>query len=665
MLGGDGLYIESIKVKGFRKFDSKGIEFKFNKGINIILGENNAGKSAIIDILRILISLGQYKRGIYVGLNDFHINSCGERENGIEIDVYFSDLSVQQSVSFYQLINGKDTGKAEIHLKYFIVKDKKGNERVRENVTGGQSNVSLDKEIFDNINAIFMPALRNAESDLKPSKNSQLARLLNSFAQTEAEKARIVSVLEAANTSISQDRLISDIEKVLNTNLKLIEKSELNQKVSVSMLPPTFDEIAASLSIWYKHDPKYRRIKKGKLDEIKSELAIECSDSEIIKTVDEENLIIDMELLKKNDELESLYENIEKSYVEKTMTINQNGLGYNNLLSMAATLGDLQKQPTDEEFSIFLVEEPEAHLHPQLLDLLFNFFKSSNSSDSVQIFMTSHSPTLISKADIDSIHILYGGIDTLYTSLINTGLNENEKEDIKRYMDVTKSQLFFARRVMFVEGISEALLINEFSKLLDMQLDKYSIEIVNIDGVAFEPFINLFKKTEGKEFINIPCAVLSDNDRCTNKEDSYSISKEELTYSRCNFDVIKEKLKNGEISERAKKLLRNKGSNIKVSLAEKTFEYELAKIPENNKLLLEILEGIHPKIAEDIKTSISKKKEQEIIAIQIWIAILDCKGIFAQRLASEINKIVIGKRNDVTFIVPEYIKSAIEFLISS
>ena len=63
-------------------------------------------------------------------------------------------------------------------------------------------------------------------------------------------------------------------------------------------------------------------------------------------------------------------------------------------------------------------------------------------------------------------------------------------------MDVTKSQMFFARGILFVEGISEAILIPEMAKALDRPLEKYAVELVNVDSVAFKPFVNLFSSEQ-------------------------------------------------------------------------------------------------------------------------------------------------------------------------
>ena len=207
------MYIKKVCVKNFRKFNNQENIFNFRKGINIILGENNGGKSSIIDVLRVALSSGQYRKGIYVNISDFHINEYGERENKIEIDVYFEELSEEQGIAFYKLTNGVDTKKAELHITYEIYKDTKGNEKIKEHVSGDPRNEPIDKETFDNINLVFMAALRDVENDLKPSRNSQLASLLYTFAPDNMDRERITSAFIKANETVRKDKAISSVLK--------------------------------------------------------------------------------------------------------------------------------------------------------------------------------------------------------------------------------------------------------------------------------------------------------------------------------------------------------------------------------------------------------------------------------------------------------------------
>lgn len=82
-------------------------------------------------------------------------------------------------------------------------------------------------------------------------------------------------------------------------------------------------------------------------------------------------------------------------------------------------------------------------------------------------------------------------IKILFT-ISEANLTDANKEYLQKYLDVTKSQMFFAKGIIFVEGISEAILLPEIAKILDRPLEKYAVELVNVDSVAFSPFVNLF-----------------------------------------------------------------------------------------------------------------------------------------------------------------------------
>lgn len=262
------MYIKKLFVRNFRKFGNEGTTFVFQPNINIIIGENNSGKSSLVDILRLALASGLYKKNLYIDISDFHINSYGERANEIVIDIYFEGLTPDQGTTFYLLTDGTDATKAELHLKYTIYKDSKGNEKVRDHVTGGPRDNTIDREVFESINMVFMPALRNAESDLKPARTSQLAQLLSAFAPSVEDKDRIVAALKTANEQINEDPTIKALQSSINNNLNLIEKEELSQKVKINLLPPTFESIAGALDAWYLVDHKKIKIEKQKWEEL-------------------------------------------------------------------------------------------------------------------------------------------------------------------------------------------------------------------------------------------------------------------------------------------------------------------------------------------------------------------------------------------------------------
>lgn len=114
---------------------------------------------------------------------------------------------------------------------------------------------------------------------------------------------------------------------------------------------------------------------------------------------------------------------------QRYFELSQNGLGYNNLIYIATVLGDLKrkKELEKEAYIALLIEEPEAHLHPQLQNIFFNYLNKLNKSG-FQIFVTSHSPTITAKADLDSLIVLQEQEDKIFAlSIKKTNLDDSNK----------------------------------------------------------------------------------------------------------------------------------------------------------------------------------------------------------------------------------------------
>jgi len=188
----------------------------------------------------------------------------------------------------------------------------------------------------------------------------------------------------------------------------------------------------------------------------------------------------------------------------------------------------------------------------------------------------------------------------------------------------TKSQLFFAKGVILVEGISEALLLPVFADLMgkEYNLDRNGIEVINIGGVAFEPFAKLFNSECKENRLNVFCSIITDDDR-----------------KNC-----------GEISSRAQNALDLANGPLIVKLANITFEYELYRFPENEKLIIDTYREIHPRFSIDRNIDISERA-------LIFSQQIKSKAIFAQKLAYKI------KNSSFDFKVPEYIQQAIRWVV--
>lgn len=461
------------------------------------------------------------------------------------------------------------------------------------------------------------------------------------------------------NQDILNNESVEKIEKIINGNLAKIEKEILNQKISIGISEPQISEIASTLKFTNQKELSKIIVSKQELNEniLDNGIAYE----KISKYISEynENYLVKIDELTEDVSEISSNPNIIKFLMSKKKIrypIKKNGLGYNNILSISTELSNLTVKAENENYTLMLIEEPEAHLHPQLLYLLNDFFSENKD---FQIILTSHSPTLISKIDLSKLIVISTeseGVKISNFSKVN--FEQDEKEELERYLDVTKSQMFFAKGILFVEGISEALLINQFAKIIGRNLDKYAVEIVNISGVNFEPFAKLFQGQKKENLLNVKCSIITDDDRCTSADDENLIMKDEIkSFSSIeNFEDINIKLKKGIISDRANKIKKYDKGNIKVELAMKTFEYELARIDSNQNIILGIIKQIHPQIAKKIEEDLNAGIDKDIIATEIWIAVKDSKAEFAQKLLKKL----IDEGKNTEFKVPNYIISAIE-----
>ena len=266
------MHISRIEIKNYRSIGDKGLSINCNEGMNIIIGENNSGKTAIIDALRLALSIGEYKKSIYVKPADFHINLLGVQSNKINIDLYFENLTKSEATAFFLLTNGSDISKAELHIEYTLYLDKNNKQKVREEIKGGPNHNSVPRETFENINLLYLGPIRNAEVDLRPSKTSQIANILYSVAKFDDRK-RIEDMLISTNQDIAKDDAIQKTESIINKNLLNIEKEEMNEQVRVSLINPQFDSVATSLKIDYVSE-RYFKTTTENLSEILAELGI-------------------------------------------------------------------------------------------------------------------------------------------------------------------------------------------------------------------------------------------------------------------------------------------------------------------------------------------------------------------------------------------------------
>ena len=666
------MFLEKLNIKNFRGI--KELNLDFNKSVNIIIGENNAGKSAIIDAHRICLSIGKQWKDIGVKNDeDFHINvnDINSPLEPIEFGLVFKIETPQDRQYFQSLLwqNPDDPADTnlQIQARYSLVNNPKGNKVLRWDIWGGENpGQRVKPEEAQLLFYSYLEPLRNAELELRPyatgNKVTSLFKEMTKYTKVNDEgeeeevdlnidkKNQLASTLQDVIQDVDWTGVIKTGESFVNEHLEKADIRKKESRVHLKLL-----------------EYKYDNIVKGVLTR---------------KPVYQEELL--------NGDYTQ----------QKYFDISQNGLGENNLILASSVLGDLKNRRAEqiEHYYALLIEEPEAHLHPQKQNSFFNYL-SSLKDLGVQIFITSHSPTITAKSDLDDLLVLQKQNDLVNGfSIKNSVLSLNNKSHLRKFLDVTKSQLFFSNGTIMVEGISEALLLPVFAEIMgeEFNLDKNGIELININGVAFEPFAKLYNPEDSNKRLSAFCSIITDNDKgliapkhLKNEEHSIDSSRARLIFNKLkelgivdsnnrivNFNndenleiegyeiesiYVKEILNElyNKISDRAFNANKLEGGNLKVVLAENTFEYQLMVTNRNNAItMLSIYRDMHPKT---IFVSNDESLENKALDLLEKLKSNKDKSEFAQQLSFKLET-TDTLRN--SFVVPDYIQDSINWVIN-
>ena len=555
------MWLRELQICNFRKIDA--LTVSFPRGLTALVGENNSGKTTIIDALRLMLFSSRDFGTLWLTEDDFR---DGTDHAPIEISCRFTGLEDEDEVHFQECLVDIGDGKFEMQV----------NARVEFNETTHRCNVkmwggeteggSLPSNHYDQLSTIYLPPLRDPERGLRPGRHSQVSRLIDRLTN-ENQRAAFEAIANDANESIRELPSVDDAGGVINAQMVAIAGSELTQQTELIFTDPTFRRIIAGLQ------PKI-----------------------------------------------------------EGLPFALNGLGYNNLIFTSATLGTLRRSP-QFSFRSILVEEPEAHLHPQLQMLLLRHLArvASNRDDSeVQVIASSHSPILASQAPIDSVvsvHDVDGAVSTVSVCSITIG--DKIKKKLQRYLDATRGELFFARRILMVEGIAEALLLPVLAEISGGNLKDSSVTVLNADGINFNAFIPLF----GVKRIGVPVVILTDGDA---KEIGGEMSATAVGLKALESDV----------------------PNLTVEMSEITFEHELARSDEMLPHMIAAFKELRPKKGVALERNLKALDSADDRANAFLNAFSRVsKGQFAQELAGAIDGCDLGPD-----AVPTYIRKALGHL---
>ena len=602
------MYLSKIQIRNFRLFEN--LDLKLNRGLNVLVGENDSGKTTLIDAIRYALGTNSNDRA-YITEQDF-FNDADE----LTIQLKFSDVDkvAYRFVEYlsheeYGKVSGKKKRRSVLYVQFSAKNtgtERRGYPYIKTEVCSGVdgNGRAIESEIRDYLAATYLKPLRDAPAEFSTGRASRLSQILSSSKDIQAGIDSILSVVAKAN-----DELVGG-GTVLKAAADSIEKKYLHELIFES----DKSEIGAHIDI--------AGVKEEKLVEYPSHV--------------------------KKRYLREILERLSLALTDDRHT---HGLGYHNLLFMAAELL-LLEQEAEKEFPLLLIEEPEAHLHPQLQMKLLQFINervaSENLPDGIQCILSTHSPNISSKADPSEIIMLANG-NAWSLRAGETELDTDDYKFLRKFLDATKANVFFAKALLFVEGDGENILLPTIAKLLGRPLENYGVSIVKYDNSgSWKRFVKLFlrkdKDGDSDAWQSTKVCVLRDLDLwpdCAeeNETNSYGFKDKKTPKGgkggNLNYWLNKDETEQTtQICERKKELknedghsLERQGVLIRIS-NDWTFEYCLAK----HGLFDECYEAIKGRKAgvEDIPGTADEKAT--------WLLSKVSKTDFAYNLAEMLQK---------------------------
>lgn len=506
------MYISKIQINNFRNFKQK--EIDFNDGINVIIGHNNAGKTNLIKALSLVIDTQKSKR---LEVDDFNKNlTLAELKAAppkISIAITIKKGNEEEPDDLVTISNWltKLDNSYEAILTYeFFLPEKKQEDYIKEmaliaddapkamdqawkvlkhnfirfytyKIWGGDPiNQSVaDNESLQKFDFQFLDAIRDVERDMLTGRNTLLREVFDFFMDYEIK-------IDGSKTTEQKHQEIKE-RKILFS-----EKSDV-----------LITELSGRIDAGKQEILSYAKNTGASFNKAEPNFEGSISENEMYSVL---KLIVEYETGIK-------------------IPATHNGLGYNNLIFMSLLLAKMQVNAdvdyldtNAKVFTMLAIEEPEAHLHPAMQYKFLKFLSENKKEKKVrQIFVTTHSTHITSAVSLDEIICLHnenGETNVGYPKSVF--LNENGTENIKskkyvqRFLDATKSDMLFAQKVLFVEGIAEQLLLSIFANYLDKSLEDHHVAVINVGGRYFNHFLCLF---DGEKENTIPKKIVCLTDR--------------------------------------------------------------------------------------------------------------------------------------------------------
>ena len=531
--------IKKICIQHYRLLNDFSLELK--NDLSLIVGKNNCGKTSVLSVLEKIFNKNSNRNLVWEDINLYHRREIFENIKrvsdipdselssilGINLQIWiqYSELDSYQNIQGFMMDLNPENNFIILEFSYIIPIQKL---REISSLTCGFADDFSKFESFmkKNLNKFFeIQIYSRGYNPITQEMTEEKSDLHEMKDVHKIIKVRGIS----ASREVSNKENNHSLSKTSNRFYKLNNGEEINSNAN-NLLQSAILKADETLTRAYSGDDGvegiftsvFERVKRFGGNDSETELAIHSSLSE-------------KDILSNNT---TLYYKHDDSLLPETY----NGLGYLNLygiiFEIETLMADIKNEPAD--INLIYIEEPESHTHPQLQyifiknikDLLKEHndeLKESGDFSCIQTLITTHSSHIVSYCNFDDLIYFKRDNGTPVSKAFNSLKEEYGDEQlgykfVKQYLTLNSSELFFADKVICVEGDTERILIPTMMQKVDtanpinqasntMPLLSQNISIIET-GAHSQVFRKLF------DFLGIKVLIITDIDPANKNENN-------------------------------------------------------------------------------------------------------------------------------------------------
>lgn len=469
------MILKSLILKNFRAY--KEIKVTFDENMNVIIGQNDIGKSTILEALDIFFG----QSVIDINITDFNKDKEGDKiVIGVEFEV---DDTLKVVIDTTNPTNLKDefllnqNGFLEILKEYEIKNDKLQKEKILINANY--------PNIFDlalvNIKIAELRKLL-ATHKLTSDSNSKSAEIRKTLYENLIKEDTEFKLTIIDISKIDEKSVWESLEKELP--LYFLFQSDRANKDSDGDIQNPLKSATKKIVADFEED--FKRIK----NDLETKL-IQIGNETIAKMKDM-GLDVANNLIPKvsNKSLDSLFSFSLES--DDGIALNKRGSGFRRMVMLNYFRAEAERKIVEKNNKnvIYAIEEPETAQHPNHQKMLIEALIELSNKDNHQIIITTHTPEIAKMVNENNLIIIKKDDNN------NPSLIENYDDKLNAIVETLGIHPFFNNKVVIcVEGEYDIKFLTNVNQYIDeykniIDLEKEKISLIPLQGGNLKNWVN-------------------------------------------------------------------------------------------------------------------------------------------------------------------------------